>query len=105
MRAPGQPASVAQIRPISSFRTMLAMVRSAFQPLQIWRVRSAGSLPGCQFHSSGYSPVSNSPRKIGSKRSRASHLARVQKTLENQEAIGAVLLDLCWGDFYHRSSL
>jgi hypothetical protein len=62
IRAPGQPPNRAIACPRSWRSTVRATVRSAFQPLQIWRV-SVGSLsPSCQFTSSGVIPVSNSPR-------------------------------------------
>src|ERR1039457_2636312 len=46
-----------------------AIRRSDFHALQICRVRSSGSRPGFQFHSSGSSPVSNLPAKRSTYRS------------------------------------
>ncbi len=94
MRAPGQPPSVAQIRPISCLSTMPATTGSDFHPLQIWRVRSSASRPARQFHSSGSRPVANSPRNSGSKRERASSdfLGR-QELLDDDEPVLVPFLD------------
>jgi hypothetical protein len=57
-RQPVQPMSSAASRPVRSVSTWAAIVRSAFQPLQICRVRSSWSRPGTQLTSSGRIPVS-----------------------------------------------
>ena len=46
IRSPGAPASAEAKRPIRSDSTVAATVRSAFQTLQSWRVRSGGVVAG-----------------------------------------------------------
>ena len=62
MRVPGHRPMRATARPKSARSTVLAIIRSAFQPLQICRVRLGSLFPSCQLTSSGETPVSNSPR-------------------------------------------
>jgi hypothetical protein len=84
MRAPGQFRKVAQARARSLRRTIPAITRSDFQPLQIWRVRSGESRPSRQFHSSGMSPVSNSPLNSFGKRSRAASTVSASSTFRGR---------------------
>ena len=69
MRAPGQPASVARASPRRVSNTVVAISRSAFQPLQICLVSVGSSRPESQLTSSGEMPVSKSPQNSRSNRS------------------------------------
>jgi hypothetical protein len=102
MRAPGQLRKVAQARATSRRRTIPAITRSDLQPLQIWRVSSGESRPSRQFHSSGASPVSNSPRNSFSKAlPRRVDGVRVEHLVENDEAVLLKALDLPFAQFDH----